>query len=127
MTLLERARDWVTGDEFPVLLTGIALAVPVAYVVPAAVDGPDSLRILFLLALGAGVPRLYRHWPRSYGRLAAVGWAVAACAVMTVEMVALYVLFASVAGDLPAAVGAFLLADLGNVVLLSLTGDATSN
>jgi len=127
MTVRQRVRDYVTGPEFPVVATAIVVAIPAAYLVQGALDAAMAFGYLLLLGLGVGVPRLYDYWPRTHGRLGAVAWAVAACAVMAGEMAALYLLVEPVIGGFAAAAVAFVVADLGSTILLAVAGGTTPN
>ena len=127
MTVIEAFRDWVYSDEFPVVVTAIVLGIPSAYIVQDALNGSTAFGFLLLLALGVGVPRQYGYWPATYDRGRTVLWAVGACAVMTAEMVAIYLVVSPAAGEMVAAIAAFVLADLGNTVALTVLGDTTPN
>ncbi|MFB6120460.1 MAG: hypothetical protein ABEJ68_05015 [Halobacteriaceae archaeon] len=127
MDVLQRLRDWVTGPEFPVVLTAVVVAIPGAYLLQSAVGATYSFGFLSLLALGVGVPRVYDEWPRTYDRPLAVAWTLGACAVVAAEMTALFVLLEPLAGGTVAAIVAFIVADLGNVALVTVAGGTTPN
>jgi hypothetical protein len=119
MTVLNRARGWLVDETTPVVLTAIAVAIPGAYLGQHSLGAEFEAGFLLLLALGVGVPTVYERWPRRYGVLGAVAWALVACAVVAALFGGTYLLLVDSVGEFPATVVAFAVADLGPLAVVA--------
>lgn len=105
-------RSYLRSTRFAVVLTGIAVAIPIGFLVTDVV-GNDSLGFLAMFALGVSVPRTYsRSWPEHDERLAGAAWTLAACAVTLLVLLVAYVGTNAVFDDFGSAVGAFLVVEV---------------
>jgi len=105
------------------IFTSILVAVLTAFVFQTQVAGGEfAANFLLLMTLAVGVPSAYdEYWPQYEQTWNAIVWVLVAAVVATVEFAGLYLLgteFVSLSPTV-AAVGAFLVADLGNLALLS--------
>ena len=105
------------------IFASILVAVPTAFVFQAHVAGGEfAANFLLLMTLAVGVPSAYdEYWPQYEQTWNAIAWVLVAAVVATVEFTGLYLLgteFVSLS-PMVAAVGAFLVTDLGNLALLS--------
>lgn len=118
-----RVSDWVTSQRNLTIFVAILVAVPTAYAFQSRVTGGGSPGdFLLLLTLAVGVPTAYdEYWPRYDQTWKAILWVLTACLVATVEFVALYLGGTGYVNLSPfsAAVGAFLVTDLGGFALLA--------
>ncbi|MFB6146196.1 MAG: hypothetical protein ABEJ08_00730 [Halobacteriaceae archaeon] len=115
---------WMTTQRNLTIFVAILVAVPIAYGFRMAVGGTDSgSTFLLLMTLAVGVPTAYdEYWPHYDQTSDAVVWVVTACLVVTTEFTGLYLLGTEL-GDLSprlAAIGAFLITDLGNLAALAV-------
>ena len=111
-------RSYLRSTRFAVVLTGIAVAIPVGFLVTEFV-GNDSLGFLAMFVLGVSVPRTYsRSWPEHDERLHGVAWALGACALALLVFLLAYAVTSAFLGDFGSAVGAFLVVE----VALAATG-----
>ena len=105
-------RSYLSSTRFAVVVTGIAVAIPVGYLVTDLV-GNDSLGFLTMFVLGVSVPRTYsRSWPEHDARWHGVAWAVGACAAALAVVLVAHVATSTVLDEFWAAVGAFLVVEL---------------
>jgi hypothetical protein len=105
-------RSYLRSTRFAVVLTGIAVGIPVGFAVTDLV-GNGSLGFLAMFVLGVSVPRTYsRSWPEHDERLHGVAWALAACALALLVLLVAYLGTSVVLGDFGSAVGAFLAVEI---------------
>lgn len=105
-------RSYLRSTRFAVVLTGIAVGIPVGFLVTEFV-GNDSLGFLAMFVLGVSVPRTYsRSWPEHDERLQGVAWTLAACTVTLLVLLVAYVGTSALFDDFGSAVGAFLVVEL---------------
>lgn len=105
-------RSYLRSTRFAVVLTGIAVGIPLGYLVTDLV-GNDSLGFLAMFVLGVSVPRTYsRSWPDHDERLHGVAWALAACTVSLLVLLLAYVGTSALFGDFGSAAGAFLVVEV---------------
>lgn len=105
-------RSYLRSTRFAVVLTGIAVGVPVGFLVTDLV-GNNSLGFLAMFVLGVSVPRTYsRSWPEHDERLHGVAWALAACALALVVLLLAYLGTRALFDDFVSAVGAFLVVEV---------------
>jgi len=120
MSLRERVGTWLRGDEAPVILTAVVFALPAAYAVRELVPGAEfELGFFALMTVGVGVPRIYERWPVRYHRPVAVAWTLGVGFLVAGELSAIYVGVLTVSSPVVAAIVAFVVTDLGNVLLVS--------
>lgn len=105
-------RSYLRSTRFAVVLTGIAVGIPVGFAVTDLV-GNGSLGFLAMFVLGVSVPRTYsRSWPEHDERPHGVAWALAACALALLVLLIAYLGTSVVLDDFGSAVGAFLVAEV---------------
>jgi hypothetical protein len=105
-------RSYLRSTRFAVVLTGIAVGVPVGFLVTDVV-GNDSLGFLAMFVLGVSVPRTYsRSWPEHDERLHGAAWALGACALALLVLLLAYVGTRLLFADFGSAVAAFLVVEI---------------
>jgi peptidoglycan/LPS O-acetylase OafA/YrhL len=105
-------RSYLRSTRFAVVLTGIAVGIPVGFLVTDLL-GNGSLGFLAMFVLGVSVPRTYsRSWPEHDQRLHGVAWALGACAVALLVLLVAYVGTNPLFDDFGSAVGAFLVVEV---------------
>jgi len=114
---------WATTQRNLTILTSILVAVPTAFVFQIQVaEGELAANFFLLMTLAVGVPSAYNdYWPQYDRSQKAIAWVLVAAVVATIEFTGLYLLgteFMSLSPTV-AAIGAFLVTDLGNLALLS--------
>jgi hypothetical protein len=122
VSAIERLRGWVDGEQLPVVVVAVALAIPTLYLVPWLLDGPPSLGFFAMLTVGVGVPRVYERWPWHYGPGLAAAWTVGAAVFLLGELGVLFLVLAPLVGGFWAGAVAFVVADLGTMTVLSAAG-----
>ena len=113
-------RERATTQRNVTILTAILVAVPVAYAFHLWSDAQQG-EFLLLMILAVGVPTAFDDFHGPFDRTwKALLWILAACAVVTVEFVGLYVVSTDALGQSPflASVGAFLVTTMLNLAWL---------
>lgn len=122
--LRDRLREDLRSGSLPVIVTGVVLAVPMAYAVNH-LTGIVAMGFFTLITVGVMVPQAHEHhWPTDGGWRDVV-WTVATALVSVTALLVLYwgtrVVVPHI-GDTGSAIVAFLFVDLGGLVLLARYG-----
>lgn len=124
VTVARRLYSWATTQRNLTIFVAILVAVPTAYAFQTRTAGGEHVgNFLLLMTLAVGVPTAYdEYWPQYDRTWKALAWVVAACAIATTEFTGLYLVGVEIAELTPnhAAVGSFIVTDLGNVAWLSI-------
>ncbi|WP_327054031.1 hypothetical protein [Halomicrococcus gelatinilyticus] len=121
-TVFVRLRERATTQRNVTIYLAILVAVPLASAFNTAVGGAQG-GFLLLMTLAVGVPSAYDgYWPAYDATWKAVAWILAACAVVTVEFIGLYLAGTDLLSLSPfvASIVAFLVVDFGNLAWLSV-------
>ncbi len=114
--------EWATTQRNLTIITSIIVAVPVASAFHLMTGSSSQAGgFLLLMTLAVGVPSAYdEYWPQYDRTWKAIAWVLIAATVVTVEFVSFYFLGSDVLklSAFYAAVGAFLVTDLGNLAWL---------
>lgn len=128
--IMNRISKSVTSQRNIVIYVSILIAVPTAYGFQATIgNGEQATGFLLLLMLAVGVPTTYNDlWPTYDRTLKAIGWVLGASVAVILQFGALYVIGTIVVNVSPfaAAVGAFLITSIGNLLVMSRMSGATS-
>lgn len=123
-SLRDRLMEDLRSGSLPVIVTGVLLALPCAYAVTALTDS-TSAGFLMLITVGVLLPQAHEnHWP-TYGGWRDAAWTVAATAIAFVAYLAVFWAIRAVVPTIGvdgAAVGAFLLVDLGGLATIARFG-----
>lgn len=121
---VSRIYEWATTQRNLTIFVAILVAVPTSYAFQSMVSGGGSTGdFLLLMTLAVGVPTAYdEYWPQYEQTWKAITWVLAACLVVTIEFVGLYLVGTDYVRLSPfyASIGAFLITDLGNLAWLSI-------
>jgi len=121
---VNRTYNWTTTQRNLTIFMAILVAVPTTYGFQSMVSGGGSAGdFLLLMTLAVGVPTAYdEYWPQYNQTWKAIAWVLAACFLVTIEFVGLYLIGTDYVGFSPfyASIGAFLVTDLGNFAWLSI-------
>lgn len=126
-SLRRRLFEDLRSGSLAVIVTGVVLALPAAYLV-TAVTHSTSAGFLVLITVGVVLPQAHeRHWPAKdvwYD----IGWTIVATAIVVAVYLVLFWGFrdASPLGTAAAAVGAFLVVAFGGLAVLAWFGPGTS-
>lgn len=124
--LRDRLREDLRSGSVPVIVTGIVLALPMAYVATTVTDS-QSMGFLTLITVGILVPHAHEHYWRTDGGIRDVVWTVIATVVSVASLLASYYLlytYVPMMGQNGAAIVAFLLVTFGGFSLLATFGPA---
>ena len=119
-----RVTNWATSQRNLTIFVSIFTAFPLSYAFQSIVSERAAAgSFLLLVTLAVGVPTAYdEYWPHYEQTRKAITWVLAACLVVTIEFVGLYLIGTEYVRLSPfyASIGAFLITDLGNLAWLSI-------
>ena len=128
-SILHRISTVLTAQRNIVIFFSILVAVPTAYGFQATVgQGEQATGFLLLMMLAVGVPTTYNdHWSTYDSTWKAIGWVFVASLAVLLQFGALYAIGTRIleVSTFAAAVGAFLITSLGDLLVRSRLEGAT--
>lgn len=122
-SILDRFSTYLTSQRNIVIFVSILIAVPIAYGFQATIgQGEQASGFLLLMMLAVGVPTTYNdHWSAYDRTWKAIGWVLVASVAVLLQFGALYAIGTMVlkVSTFAAAVGAFLITSLGDLLVRS--------
>lgn len=122
--LRERLREDLRSGSLPVILTGVVLALPVAYAV-MELTHVEAMGFFGLITVGVVVPQAHEHhWP-TYGGWRDVAWTVVTTVVAVTALLLVYWGVTAIVprvGVTAAAIAAFLIVDFGGLYVVARYG-----